>query len=752
MKNKNSFYLVFLFVLFLLFKNTPYNFAQSFENKDLALLALKQCRSNDVPQLVVTLSPELRADIDFMTIAINKNGIALQYASEELRGNKELALYALENCNATHSIIEVRDLYKTLSQALRADIDIITSAVKLDASVLCNAPDEFRDNKELAMLALNNQYYSPFSCPHGLIYCLSPRLKADVDFMISVINKNISDLQYASDDLHSDINFMTRAVNKSGFAIRYASDDLRDNIDLVTIAINQDASALRFASDDLRGNTDLVKKAINQDPSALRFAHVDLYGNKELVLYTLEKWREWWGKKEFRNYEYENYGMHLNNFRELIETLSPVFGSDIDVMTKIINISDFYFSYASDELRGNFDFVLMAISKEGHNFIYASEELRDNKILALIAFNNINVSNTDIFYKLSPRLRADIDVMTLAAIVNNGAEAFFHSSDDLRGNKTFVMTALKNAFNIYTHDYRVGTIFRLLSTDLRVDTDVMALLLKQSAFVIKYAPEELLESVDFLTTAIMINPEAFCYASPNLQDNEELAKLALRNCYDENFNGDVGASGRIFACISPRLKADIDFITFAINFDISFLSEASEEIRDNKELALSFFEERKQVYLNYGVITQVHFRSLFESFPVLRNDKDVITFCININGYALKYASDDLRNNKELALVALEKIKQDRGWGWIHVKDVVKTLSSFLRSDLDVIVFATGINGFALSYASEELRDNKELAMFALQNCILSEELIDLMDSFSLRLKADIDVIVLAEKMKRVIQ
>lgn len=91
------------------------------------------------------------------------------------------------------------------------------------------------------------------------------------------------------------------------------------------------------------------------------------------------------------------------------------------------------------------------------------------------------------------------------------------------------------------------------------------------------------------------------------------------------------------------------------------------------------------------------------------NNKEDVLEAIKNDGEALKYASEELRGDKEVVLTALETNKDDFG-----IKYTLKYASEELRGDREVVLAAINGDGRALKYASKELRQDRELVLTAM--------------------------------------
>lgn len=92
------------------------------------------------------------------------------------------------------------------------------------------------------------------------------------------------------------------------------------------------------------------------------------------------------------------------------------------------------------------------------------------------------------------------------------------------------------------------------------------------------------------------------------------------------------------------------------------------------------------------------------------NDKIFVLETVKISGASLKYASEELRNDKE---VVLEAVRQ-KGDYWTEC--ALEYASEGLKNDKEVVIEAVKKNGGALEYASEKLRDDKFFVLEAVNH------------------------------------
>ena len=120
------------------------------------------------------------------------------------------------------------------------------------------------------------------------------------------------------------------------------------------------------------------------------------------------------------------------------------------------------------------------------------------------------------------------------------------------------------------------------------------------------------------------------------------------------------------------------------------LEYASKDLRADKEVVLAAVKQKGWA---------IHCAS-----EDLRKDKKVVLAAVRQKGCALKFSSEDLRKDKE---VVLEAVKED---GF-----VLRFALGGLREDKEVVLAAVKQTGYALQFASDPLKADKEVVLAAVQ-------------------------------------
>lgn len=89
----------------------------------------------------------------------------------------------------------------------------------------------------------------------------------------------------------------------------------------------------------------------------------------------------------------------------------------------------------------------------------------------------------------------------------------------------------------------------------------------------------------------------------------------------------------------------------------------------------------------------------------VRADKDCVLAAVTKWGFALEYAADSLKTDKEIVLAAVN----DSGWALKHTADA-------LKADKEIVIAAVSNDGAALRHAADSLKADKEVALAAVRH------------------------------------
>ena len=455
-------------------------------------------------------SSEMKKDREVVTAAVQQNGSALQFAAPVLKCDRGVVLEA---------VAQNGSMLKHASGQLRSDRGVVWKACTFNgafrADLLKYASDELKGDRDFMLEAVKQKYSS---LPYA-----SEQLRGDRDFMLEAVKQDSSALEYASVQLRGDRDLVLEAVKQAGQALQYASDELKGDRAIVLVAVSQRGlawRALSYASSEMKQDREVVTAAVQQHSSALQFAAPVLKGDRGIVLEAVAQ-----------------NGSALKHASDQLR-------SDRGVVLRAVTQNGSALKHASEQLRGDRGVVLEAVTRYGSALEYASEDLRGDRGVVLEAV----AQNGSMLKHASQQLSADRDVV-LRAVAQNG-NALVHASEQLRGDRGVVLEAVAKS----------GVALAHASEQLREDRGVVLEAVAQSGFALKYASEQLQGDRAVVWKACSSN--------------------AFMTCFD------VSALEHA----SGELKSDRDFMLEAVNQDGSSLEYASVQLQGDREFMLEVVE------------------------------------------------------------------------------------------------------------------------------------------------------------------
>jgi len=252
--------------------------------------------------LIKYCPPSIRGDIEIMTKAISHNGLNLEFASDELKQNKDLVLIAVEEreeavkfvpLNLFESETFVIDMIERLSSISSATLDLIPEQYKKNKALLIKIAQKVRFNWLLDGYfdPDDREFFSEVVKKNGdFIGSGSEKLRDDEELVKMAIKFGDGSLDNVSERLRNDPEMVIWAIKNNRPALfRHAGESAHDNFDVAMTAVSLQGSALDWASKRLRDNDEIVSQAVNEDPYALRYASNRIRNDKAFVLSVCEK-------------------------------------------------------------------------------------------------------------------------------------------------------------------------------------------------------------------------------------------------------------------------------------------------------------------------------------------------------------------------------------------------------------------------------------------------------------------------------
>ena len=194
--------------------------------------------------------PQFQEDLEVVKAAVSNNGLALKYASEILRANESIVKIAVcsDPPHMEHPL-------QYASVELRNNKDVVLRAVKSSSCALHYASDMLLQDKDVMTAAASTTSFD-------VLEALNPYIRYDDDVMTAAILHSATAFRSASDALRNDKELVMATVRQQIDAANYLPPRFLDDKEVMMAAVTVDGSNLRYASKRLRDDKDLVMTAV----------------------------------------------------------------------------------------------------------------------------------------------------------------------------------------------------------------------------------------------------------------------------------------------------------------------------------------------------------------------------------------------------------------------------------------------------------------------------------------------------------
>lgn len=471
-------------------------------------------------------------------------------------------------------------------------------------------------------------------------------LKKDKEFVIKVLKKEPRALEFVDKSLLKDREVILTAIRQEGWLLRFADINLKADRELVKIALESNG---RLSEIDLslRDDPEILKIAkdmmlSNQDGHYLRFAGNHLNNDKDIVLRAVtENW-----------VELEYAGQQAKDNKEIVLTAITSGGSALEyasprlkgdksiVMTAIKNRSSAV-RFANKTLTKDKE-VALAVLRLGDNLEYLDVSIKRDKHFVLMAVSQ----NGDALKYAAPPLQDDRDVV-LAAINKSGIETLKYASERLKKDKAIVRAALKKS-----SEYN----FKFVDKSLRRDKEIILFAIKNglSAESVKlYVDVDLQKDQDIFSAIIKKDTAAIQFASDSLKKDKVFILGLINRHVIESYSS---SPPPILKYIDDSLKNDREIVLSSVHQSAMITFEqlnytSSYQWLENSsiiEYANTRFRKDKEIILA-GTPGAFQFAD-----DTLKSDKEFVLSVVKKDGYSVKYASKELRNDIDVIKAVLQ--------------------------------------------------------------------------------------------------
>ena len=96
-------------------------------------------------------------------------------------------------------------------------------------------------------------------------------IKSNRNIVNLAINQNVESIIYASDTLNNDRDFVLSIISRSPSVLEFLNTQWQDEEEVVKICVEKDGLLLQYASNTLRLNEEIVDIAVRENPSAVKY-------------------------------------------------------------------------------------------------------------------------------------------------------------------------------------------------------------------------------------------------------------------------------------------------------------------------------------------------------------------------------------------------------------------------------------------------------------------------------------------------
>ena len=339
-------------------------------DKEIILTTLKNFKNKKVIEILDFIGDKLWKDEEVAVAALNVSKTAIRYINYKLLiSNKNVALAAIRQGHwiwheLDKTLLRDKELLLAairytygdvtrdlIDDRLLNDIDIIKALVFMSAGWLRYASEDIKSNKELILYFINLHHYGV----ETIYMYTSPKLKEDKELMRKFVEEDHRLINELSPKLQADIGFMLELCE---FAYTATSMDLRrelgKNLNFVysALKINFDLTCSDIIRSLYSNNKEVIKHVVEINPRGLIYASDALQDDGEFV--------------------YELAHINIDVLRYASDRLKEY----KPFMLKIVRLNGLALIYASEELQDDEEIVGAALNNNLAAYQYASRKMQ----------------------------------------------------------------------------------------------------------------------------------------------------------------------------------------------------------------------------------------------------------------------------------------------------------------------------------------------------------------------------------------
>eukprot|EP00434_Breviolum_minutum_P034359 symbB.v1.2.030408.t1/scaffold3422.1/size57166/4 len=524
----------------------------------------------------------LKADREVVLTAVSKGAFALEYASDKLKRDR---LFVLEAVQSNGYALACAPKFQN-------DREIVETAVREDGSSLEYASESLRRNREIALIAAKSD---------SALEHIDEVLWKDRNFACSALAQNDAAIEFLTSTDLADRNFLLDAIALNPKVLpRYAS-----HVSHTSHTLEAD-----FLVQALRRNPKCF--SICSKPQFTSFSTFPIFTPDILVgALSIELLKEL-----------------QNHAPELL---------DRDFLCSAVEVMPEALFYAAANLKKDADLVKILSCRRASTLQYADVELRSNQKF----LQNLIDLNPACLRFCSKELLYDHD-FNLKALQQNSLSQD-HIDPSLWHDTSFVLKALAVS----------ETVLEKVAIELPEwmgDIDFAFQALQICGKALEFLSEDVKEDVNLVTVALEDEPQALAFASSSLQDNHRLVLNALKK------------DGSVLSHAGESIKDNVAMVIEATKATPCAFQFASERIRKDQDVVWNLLKISPEVLAfsllagdgNFVLSAAIHYEAAvqYAAEALLRN----LGFCLSAvtqNAAVFAFLPNELRASASFVQAAV---------------------------------------------------------------------------------------------------
>lgn len=271
----------------------------------------------------------------------------------------------------------------------------------------------------------------------------------------------------------------------------------------------------------------------------------------------------------------------------------------------------FILRFASEQHKNDKEIVIRAVKKRGLSLEHASLALKDDFD---IVYKAVSQNGNALLFP-SNRLKDCYNVVVRA--IQQNSWSFQHASNNLRRNKDLVRKA---RYNGHGNESILTFALELFADDPKF---IFEMIRKSDSYV-KYIPETLLKDKIFCLELINVCPSSIIYLSDEFKNDRDIVKQTIKKGFCPLY------------LTSDEIRDDYEIVLSATKLRFFSMRYVSERLKYNEKIILSSLEN-----LDYC--------DSLEFLPaIFRDNKEIVMKSIIKGGYNFQFASDRLKDDKDV--------------------------------------------------------------------------------------------------------